>query len=185
MSFELNLQKFDVSKMDKHSIVGIIGKRNVGKSVLVKDLLHHINIKNGIDLLQRDDIYDFMEKQRFNKNDAYFIGDNIIDTKDGIIKLIFMVGRHHRLFSIFTMQYPLQIPPDLRAQFDYVFIYRDNHVSNRKLLYENYADIFPTFELFCYAMDKYTENYECLVFDFTSKSNKLEEQVFWYKADMH
>ena len=31
-------------------------------------------------------------------------------------------------------------------------------------------------------MDACTENYECLVLDNTSKSNKIEDCVFWYKA---
>lgn len=45
--------------------------------------------------------------------------------------------------------------------------------------------MFPTLESFCQVMDQCTENYECLVIDNTSKSNRLEEQVFWYKADPH
>ena len=31
-------------------------------------------------------------------------------------------------------------------------------------------------------MDSCTENYECLVLDNTSKSNKISDCVFWYKA---
>jgi len=31
-------------------------------------------------------------------------------------------------------------------------------------------------------MDACTENYECLVLDNTSKSNKIQDCVFWYKA---
>jgi hypothetical protein len=31
-------------------------------------------------------------------------------------------------------------------------------------------------------MDACTENYECLVLDNTSKSNKITDCVFWYKA---
>ena len=34
-------------------------------------------------------------------------------------------------------------------------------------------------------MDQCTENYECLVINNNAKSNKLEDQVFWYKADLH
>jgi hypothetical protein len=43
--------------------------------------------------------------------------------------------------------------------------------------------MFPTFEIFCQVMDQCTENFECLVIDNTTKSNKLEDTVFWYKAD--
>ena len=34
-------------------------------------------------------------------------------------------------------------------------------------------------------MDQCTENYECLVISNNAKSNKLDEQIFWYKADPH
>ena len=39
--------------------------------------------------------------------------------------------------------------------------------------------------MFCQTMDACTENFECLVIHNASKSNKIEDQVFWYKADNH
>lgn len=86
---------------------------------------------------------------------------------------------------VITMQYPLGIPPTLRTNIDYVFILRENYIANRKRIYENYAGMFPTFEAFCQVMDQCTENYECLVINNNSKSNKLNDQVFYYKADNH
>ena len=38
---------------------------------------------------------------------------------------------------------------------------------------------------FCQVMDQCTENYECLVISNNAKSNKLEDQIFWYKAEPH
>jgi len=83
------------------------------------------------------------------------------------------------------MQFPLGIPPLLRSNVDFVFILRDNLVSNRKRIYEHWAGMFKDFKTFCSVMDQCTENYECLVIDNTSKSNKIEDIVFWYKADSH
>jgi hypothetical protein len=57
-------------------------------------------------------------------------------------------------------------------------------VSNRKMIYETFAGVFPTFECFCSVLDQTTDNYECMVIDNTSKSNKLEDQVYWFKADI-
>jgi hypothetical protein len=45
--------------------------------------------------------------------------------------------------------------------------------------------MFHTFEMFCQTMDACTENFECLVIHNGAKSNKIEDQVFWYKADNH
>lgn len=38
--------------------------------------------------------------------------------------------------------------------------------------------------MFNKVMDSCTENYECLVLDNTSKSNRIEDCVFWYKATL-
>jgi len=104
-------------------------------------------------------------------------------TKDVNMRSIFMNGRHFKLLFLLTMQYALGIPPNLRTNIDYVFILRENYVSNRKRLYEHYAGMFPSFEMFSQVMDQCTENYECLVINNNAKSNKLTDQVFWYKAD--
>ena len=104
-------------------------------------------------------------------------------TKDKNVRSLFMNGRHFKILFMITMQYALGIPPNLRTNIDYVFILRENYVSNRKRLYEHYAGMFPNFEMFCQVMDQCTENYECLVIHNNAKSNKLTDQVFWYKAE--
>lgn len=105
--------------------------------------------------------------------------------KDKNIKYIFANGRHEKLLFILSLQYLKGIPPAFRTNCDYVFIFRECVVANRKLIYENFAGMFPTFDVFCRVLDQTTENYECLVIDKTTKSNKLEDQVYWFKADIH
>ena len=106
-------------------------------------------------------------------------------TKDKNVRSLFMNGRHFKILFIITMQYALGIPPNLRTNIDYIFILRENYMSNRKRLCEHYAGMFPNFEMFCQVMDQCTENFECLVIHNNAKSNKLTDQVFWYKADPH
>ena len=106
-------------------------------------------------------------------------------TRDKMMRLLFMNGRHWKIMLIITMQYPLGIPPNLRTNIDYVFILREPYLTNRKRIWENYASMFPTLESFCSVMDQTTENYECLVINNNAKSNKLNDQIFWYKAENH
>lgn len=106
-------------------------------------------------------------------------------SKDKMMRLLFMNGRHWKVMLIITMQYPLGVPPNLRTNIDYVFILREPYIANRKRIYENYAGMFPTFESFCQVMDQCTENYECLVISNNAKSNQLQDQIFWYKAEAH
>jgi hypothetical protein len=68
---------------------------------------------------------------------------------------------------------------------DFVFILKEPFLNNRKRIYENYASAFPSFEFFCQIMDQCTQNYECIVIDNTALSSKLDECVFWYKAEVH
>lgn len=102
--------------------------------------------------------------------------------KDKNIMDIFYNGRHYNLLFLLTMQYPLGIPPSLRTNIDYTFILREPIKRNKKIIYENFAGMFDTFEDFCKALDSITENFGCMVIDNTSRSNKISDQVFYYRA---
>jgi hypothetical protein len=160
-------------------------------SKMVPKLFIHDEFKSSIveNMLKRQKLM----IQKINNGDnsvdprAFLILDDCLYdntwAKDKYMRSVFMNGRHYKLLFLLTMQYALGIPPNLRTNIDYVFILRENYVSNRKRLYEHYAGMFPTFEMFCQVMDQCTENYECLVINNNSKSNKLSDQVFWYKAE--
>ena len=286
----LQMKKFDMSSIKDDSVLVFIGRRNTGKSFLVKDCLFHkrdipigtiisgtesasgyygkfspslfihfefspelvANVhkrQNKVIEAQKKEIkdripYDFEWKDRckvgsrncdieyelerrecwINSNEfslnrdkirevkeenngKYFVRWNkervpaVIDarafcllddclydncwTKDINIKAFFMNGRHKDLLFIITMQYVLGIPPLLRTNIDYVFILREPYVQNRRKIFENFAGVFGNFDIFCQVMDQCTENFECLVINTNSKSNKLEDQVFYYKAEAH
>lgn len=118
---------------------------------------------------------------------AFLILDDCLYDKrwpnDKNIRCIFMNGRHYKIFFLITMQHALGLPPVLRSNIDYVFIFRNNIVREREKIYNHYAGMFPSFEVFNQVMNQTTENFECLVIDNKVQSNKLEDQVFWYKAN--
>jgi len=230
----LELRKFDMKSIqfkpneNKGPVVVLIGKRDTGKSFLVRDLLwYQQDIPIGTVISGTEEgngfygkmvprlfihneynsaiIENILKRQRTvlkqvkKEIEAYkrtnidprafvILDDCLYDntwSRDKLMRLLFMNGRHWKVMLVITMQYPLGIPPTLRTNIDYVFILRENYIANRKRIYENYAGMFPTFEAFCQVMDQCTENYECLVINNNSKSNKLNDQVFYYKADNH
>jgi hypothetical protein len=230
----LELKKFDMKSIqfkpneNKGPVVVLIGKRDTGKSFLVRDLLwYQQDIPIGTVISGTEEgngfygkmvprlfihneynsaiIENILKRQRTvlkqvkKEMEAYkrttidprafvILDDCLYDntwSRDKLMRLLFMNGRHWKVMLVITMQYPLGIPPTLRTNIDYVFILRENYIANRKRIYENYAGMFPTFEAFCQVMDQCTENYECLVINNNSKSNKLNDQVFYYKADNH
>jgi hypothetical protein len=117
---------------------------------------------------------------------AFLILDDCLYDKkwpnDKSIRSFFMNGRHYNILFMITMQFALGIPPVLRGNIDYTFIFRDNIVKNRERLYHHYAGMFPSLEVFSQTLDQCTENFECMVIDNKVQSNKLEDQIFWYKA---
>lgn len=233
-TMSLELKKFDMKSIqfkpneNKGPVVVLIGKRDTGKSFLVRDLLwYQQDIPIGTVISGTEEgngFYNKMVPKLFIHNEyntaiienilkrqktvlkqvkkememykrstidprAFVILDDCLYdntwSRDKLMRLLFMNGRHWKVMLVITMQYPLGIPPTLRTNIDYVFILRENYIANRKRIYENYAGMFPTFESFCQVMDQCTENYECLVINNNSKSNKLNDQVFWYRADDH
>lgn len=228
----LELKKFDMKRItflkdeNKGPVIVLIGRRDTGKSYLVRDLLyHHRDIPIGTvisgteagngfyashvpklfihdeyssgiieNILKRQkSVMKEVQKQiqmyktcKIDPRSFVILDDCLYDstwTRDKLMRLLFMNGRHWKVLLVITMQYPLGCPPTLRTNIDFVFILREPYISNRKRIYDNYAGMFPTFESFCQVMDQCTENYECLVIDNNVKSNKLNEQIFWYKAD--
>ena len=136
--------------------------------------------------IQKDQL--MQVKSRVDPRSFMILDDCMYDdswTHDKNIRYLFMNGRWLKAFFLITMQYPLGIQPALRTNVDFVFILREPYLNNRKRIFDNYASAFPSFEFFCQIMDQCTQNYECLVIDNTSQSAKLEDCIFWYKADVH
>ncbi|ULY68517.1 putative VV A32-like packaging ATPase [Chlorella virus XW01] len=102
--------------------------------------------------------------------------------KDQNILELFFNGRHHHLSFILTMQFALGIPPEMRSNFDYIFLLAEDFKSNRKRLYEHYAGMFPSLESFEKVFSDITQNYGVMVIDNRVHSTDITEKVFWYKA---
>ena len=123
-----------------------------------------------------------------DKNNIFLIMDDMLADaqswkKDRQIRELFLNGRHRNIFVLLTMQFVLGITPDLRTNLDYIFIFKENILSNRKRIYENFAGFIPNFATFSKIMDQCTEDYACLVVNNNTNSNKLEDNIFWYKAE--
>ena len=213
-------------KENKGPVIVLIGRRDTGKTFLVKDLLYfHQDIPIGTvisgteagngfygklvpklfiheeynsvlieNVLRRQravmkqcnhemEVY---KKVSIDPRTFVILDDCLYDNtwaRDKLMRALFMNGRHWKVMLIITMQYPLGIPPNLRTNIDYVFILRENYLANRKKIWENFASMFPTLESFCSVMDQTTENYGALVLNNNAKSNKITDQIFWYKAE--
>lgn len=130
------------------------------------------------------------ETGKHPSNNVFIVLDDMLHDaqswkKDKTIKSIFFNGRHYNFLFILTMQYAQGIPPELRSNIDYVFIFNEPSVANRKRIYDSYAGMLPSFDHFCNILDACTQNHECLVIKTTGNSSNIRDQIFWYKAEPH
>ena len=218
----ITLRRFDphqASVGDADFIV-IIGKRQSGKTVLTKDLLHHLlhHLRKcpNLTLVYSPCLFYHRsyQRERYEYKDFFipehriapdytekFVDDFVARREQGCIVFencllcdewtkhpsmhtLLTNGRCLGAKVVFVHQYPLDIPPVLRPNIDFVFIAgRTTHPENRKRMYDMYGGMFPTFELFCQTLDEVGKiPFACLVINNTVRSNKLEDIVMFYVA---
>jgi len=214
----IQLKKFNPSRMADDKVCVFVGRRNTGKSTLLTDIMYHKkHLPAGIVMSATEEgnhhyqqfvpdlfIYSDYDREAIERvlarqkklvgtcppgskpPGAFLLLDDCMYDKrfmkDICIRQCFMNGRHWKLFFMLTMQYCMDLTPDLRANVDYVFVLKENIIQNREKLYKAFFGVFPSFDMFNQVMNACTENYECLVLDNTSRSNRIQDCVFWYKA---
>jgi hypothetical protein len=102
--------------------------------------------------------------------------------KDNTIRIIMMNGRHYQLTFILIMQDPMGVPPNLRSNFDYIFLLKEDTVLNRKKLWMNFAGVIPSMQAFEAIFDAMTNDFGCMVIDNRKPCSVLKEKIFHYKA---
>ena len=102
--------------------------------------------------------------------------------KDPLVSELLFNGRHRQITYILTMQYPLGITPELRSNFDYVFLLAEDITSNLKRIYEHYAGMFPDFNSFRQVFRQLTEDYGAMVINNRGSRTNLFDKIAFYKA---
>ena len=152
---------------------------------------YHENIIPKLLLRQKKILQKNEERRKKGKKEmdprAFLIMDDCMSTKhlwlkDPNVLTIFNEGRHYQLTFILSMQYSLGIQPELRSNFDFVFLLGEDFITNRKKLYEHYAGMFPTRDIFDQVFLQITDNYGCMVINNRLRCSEIKKKVFWYKA---
>ena len=103
-------------------------------------------------------------------------------TKSAAIRDLFYNGRHQYCTFVMSMQYCLDLGPDLRSNIDYVICLRDPILANRMRLHKYFYGMFERFSDFSTVFDAVTNNFGALVLDNTTSSNDVCDQLSWYRA---
>jgi hypothetical protein len=102
--------------------------------------------------------------------------------RDPPIQELLFNGRHYHIMYILTMQFPLGITPELRNNFDYIFLLADDIISNLKRMHDHYAGVFPTFDSFRQIFSQLTDDHGSMVIVNRGTGKTIFEKIFWYKA---
>lgn len=119
---------------------------------------------------------------------AFLVMDDCLSSKgtwmkDEPIMKLFFDGRHYKIMYILTMQFPLGISPELRCNFDYIFLLAEDFYSNQKRLYDHYAGMFPDFRSFRDVFNETTNDYGAMVIVNRGSRKNFLDKVFWFKAN--
>lgn len=210
---QLQIKRFDPTSIKAGEDVCIfIGKRNTGKSYLLRDVLSHIYRKFPVMLTfsQTEHMNNFysqfipkmfinykwdeskLEKMfkyqevKPNKPLGLIFDDMISDSgswrNNQLIKKIFLEGRHYNIGFFLLTQFVNCIPPSAKTNIDYVFILKQQNIQEKEKLYKEFGGSFPNKKAFISILDKLTDNRGCMVISNKSTTNRLDDCVFGYRA---
>jgi len=150
--------------------------KNVKKKIVMtsqdkSNIINYYRDAEVIDGYNRDVFIDLIKEQ--NKNIKGGIIDNIVIVfddclcsdmiqHDKIFQEVFNTNKHHHITFIIcnSVEY---FPPMVRCSFDYIFLL-ETQKHEKIMLYETFAGIFQTFNIFETVFDKIVDNRCALVF---------------------
>jgi hypothetical protein len=128
---------------------------------------------------------ELIEKNGHTKTILLILDDLAYDRKfftTRAFRELVMNGRHCKIFIMCAVQYVMDIPTAIRGNIDVSFSMSDNSAQVRDRLWSNLFSQVPRRE-FPKIFDKLTDNRRAIVSINSSNSNKLEDTLFWYRAD--
>lgn len=134
------------------------------------------------------------QKQKIEDNwenpEAFVVLDDatyhVNNLRHNIVEELFYNTRYLQLLNIISFQGCRQVPPSIRANADYVFMFYTPNEDERERLYDGFLTNLITFEKFNDLMASIcTVRFMCLVIDRTVTSTRMEDFIFFYKAKLY
>lgn len=106
-----------------------------------------------------------------------------LTSKNKEIQELLFNSRHYRITFIVSMQFPILMPPEMRTNFDYIYLFTDDTLSNQKRLYDHYAGMFPTFNSFRQVFTELTSDFGSMVIVNRGIRKALFDKIFYCKSN--
>lgn len=157
-------------------------------SILIQNEFEDKEIKKMFE--EKKKLYKEKEDGKEIDNRSFFVFEECIHSKEEIqnkslLKLIERKNIYQNLIFISSV-WIFILSPDVHKKIDYIFLYREQIVKERKKIYERYGKMIPNYQMFEDIFIQCTENdYECLVIHLSNPSTNWMDKIYWYKADIH
>ena len=165
----------------------------------VKSYDQLVNKKNIHNEYKSEEVEKILKEQKlqinkFNKGiiseedtKIFIIFDDCLSSKssfkDLALRELLYFSKDYKIGFIMAMQFPFNIPPELRLKFDYVFLIGDTVTSHIKRHYDEYGSIFNNFYSFRCVYSELTKDYNCMIIDNrVILSDNIFDKVYYYKA---
>lgn len=203
----LPIHHFDIANMVKTPKILLCAKRGSGKSWIILNIVHNFNItdeflKNTLIISPTECDNPFFSEylpkvkiiykydseiieEYYNKKNGCIILDDCMASKGCLIKnsIVEKILCSNKKPIIMSMQFPLGLSPEMRNNFNYVFLLEENNVCNLKRLYDHYVNIFPYFNSFVQVFRQVTSDYGAMVIVNHSICKNFLDKIFHFKAD--
>ena len=131
-------------------------------------------------------IKNILREQQNNDRKHYMI---VIDwdrqsmCNENSIRELFFYGRLHCISCIMVSNHPLGLAPDLRPNFDLVFMNAGSNLSTEKRLYDLYFGMFPCFKSFRQVYGKMCETDESFIVVVNKGLGKsITDKIKWFSV---
>lgn len=100
------------------------------------------------------------------------------------LRELFLNGRHFNICVVLTSQIYKVVPPDLRGNVDYVFVFHTKFVKDCQTLHTEFFGMFSHWKVFKAVFDSATKDRHCMVLHNSSMDDGLDKTLFVYKAQL-
>lgn len=166
---------YNLSKIDNYIIFS--AKEKSGKYSYYEDIIPRKNIFYLLDENIIDNIIDKQKKSiEENSNEKLCIifdiclySNKIWDDKPTLLDFLINAKKYNITYFI-TVSFPLSFKPEIRNNFDHIFVFSSDTVSRQKRIYEHYCNkyIIHNFKFFYKLFNQITSDYYCMIIDNSS-----------------
>jgi len=186
LSQHLLLHMYEQKKIDECIVISPTDKMNPKYNNIVDVRYHEYSEKLIEELLKiQTNRIELAKQNNTRPKNVAILLDNCLAQKglwsksQAMMELLFN-GRHYFITIILTMQFPLGIAPEIRANFDYIFLAKDDYISNIKRMHDHYAGMFPTFDIFRQVFLQMTENFRFMTIVNRGAGRSLFDKIYWH-----